>query len=52
MVLGAFAIIYTGKGSSDDMTKHRCICLLNHAYTPVLTILLRRLCNDVGFHRL
>ena len=46
MVLGLFVMIYKGKGSSDDMTKYRCICLLNHAYKLVSTILLRRLAKE------
>ena len=54
-------MVYKGKGSSDDMSKYRCICLLNHAYKLLSAVLLRRLAaeceawlpeNQAGFRRL
>eukprot|EP01050_Picozoa_sp_SAG11_P030122 SAG11_NODE_8779_length_977_cov_1.796128_1_plen_271_part_00 len=41
LVCGLFVMIYKGKGSSDDLTKYRCICLLNHAYKLLSAVLLR-----------
>ena len=40
MICGLFVMIYKGKGSSDDLTKYRCICLLNHAYKLLSAVLL------------
>jgi len=46
LVRGLFVMVYKGKGSSDDMTKYRCICLLNHAYKLLSAVLLRRLVGE------
>ena len=39
-------MIYKGKGSPDDMTKYRCICLLDHAHKVLSTVLLRQLAAE------
>eukprot|EP01050_Picozoa_sp_SAG11_P031238 SAG11_NODE_9617_length_895_cov_5.216080_2_plen_68_part_00 len=46
MVRGLFVMVYKGKGSSDDMSKYRCICLLTHAYKLLSAVLLRRLARE------
>eukprot|EP01048_Picozoa_sp_COSAG05_P015212 COSAG05_NODE_1808_length_4041_cov_7733.319127_5_plen_178_part_00 len=46
MVAGLFVMLYKGKGKTDDRTKYRCICLLNHAYKLLSAVLLRRLVVD------
>ena len=38
--------VLKGKGSSDDMSKYRCICLLTHAYKLLSAVLLRRLARE------
>ena len=61
LVRGLFVMVYKGKGSSDDMSKYRCICLLNHAFKLLSAVLLRRLAaeceawlpeSQAGFRRL
>jgi hypothetical protein len=47
IVLAELITIYKGKGSSDDMTKYRCIGLLTHAYKVLSTLLLKRLLEEV-----
>ena len=47
MVLAELITIFKNKGSSDDMTKYRCIGLLTHAYKVVSTLLLKRLIEEV-----
>jgi hypothetical protein len=47
MVLAELITIFKGKGSSDDMTKYRCIGLLTHAYKVLSTLLLKRLLEEV-----
>jgi exonuclease III len=48
MIEGLFVTIFKNKGSQDDMTKYRCICLLNHAYKLLSSYLLLRLVREVG----
>ena len=36
------------KGSSDDPSTYRCICLLNHAYKVLSVIMLNRLLEKTG----
>lgn len=43
MVTGTFVMIYKNKGSTDDMSKYRMICLLPTAYKMLSTLILRRL---------
>jgi exonuclease III len=43
---GVFIALYKGKGSSQDFTKYRFICLLNHAYKVISTYLLLRLVRE------
>ena len=40
MVAGLFVMLYKGKGKTDDRTKYRCICLLNHAYKLLSAVLI------------
>ena len=50
LVKGIFVPIFKNKGSSDDMTKYRFICLLNHAYKVLSALVLKRMCESVdGF---
>ena len=35
MVVGELIPGYKNKGSKDDMTKSRVLCMLNHAYKPL-----------------
>ena len=37
---GCFIALYKNKGSTQDFTKYRFICLLNHAYKVISTYLL------------
>jgi hypothetical protein len=46
MVWGSFVMVYKGKGFSDDIRKHRCICLLTHAYKLLSAVLMRRLARE------
>ena len=48
MVQGLFVHIFKNKGSQDDMTKYRCICLLNHAFKVMSAYLLLRTLREVG----
>jgi hypothetical protein len=43
---GCFIALYKNKGSSNDFTKYRFICLLNHAYKVISTYLLLRLVRE------
>ena len=45
---GEFVTIFKNKGSSDDMSKYRFICLLSHAYKMLSMYLLRRLLHATG----
>ena len=47
LVLGVFIPLYKNKGSVDDMSKYRFICLLSHAYKLLSAYLLLRLLRDV-----
>ena len=50
LVKGIFVPIFKNKGSTDDMTKYRFICLLNHAYKVLSALVLKRMCESVdGF---
>ena len=50
MVRGLFVTLFKNKGSSEDMSKYRCICLLNHAYKMLSSYLLLRLLREItGF---
>ena len=50
LVLGEFVMLWKKKGSTDDPSKYRCICLLNHLYKILSTIILNRLLEPVdGF---
>ena len=40
---GVFVMLFKNKGSSDDCSKYRMICLLPHAYKMLSTLLLHRL---------
>jgi exonuclease III/uncharacterized C2H2 Zn-finger protein len=48
MVEGQFIMLFKNKGSSDDMSKYRAICLLNHSYKLLSSYLLFRLLKEVG----
>ena len=43
MVTGTFVMLFKNKGSKNDCTKYRMICLLPTAYKMVSTLLLHRL---------
>ena len=43
MTTGVFVMLFKNKGSSDDCSKYRMICLLPHAYKMLSTLLLHRL---------
>ena len=43
MVRGTFVMIYKNKGSHNDCSKYRMICLLPTAYKMLSTLLLRRM---------
>ena len=43
MVKGVFVMLFKNKGSNNDCSKYRMICLLPHAYKMVSTLLLHRL---------
>jgi hypothetical protein len=47
MVEGLFIMLYKNKGSPDDMSKYRAICLLNHSYKLLSSYLLMRLLKEV-----
>ena len=47
MVEGLFVMLDKNKGSSEDMTKYRALCLLNHSYKLLSSYLLMRLLKDV-----
>jgi len=47
MVEGLFVMLYKNKGSKEDMSKYRAICLLNHGYKLISSYLLFRLLKDV-----
>ncbi len=47
MVEGLFIMLFKSKGSPDDMSKYRAICLLNHSYKLLSSYLLFRLLKDV-----
>ena len=50
LACGKFVMVWKRKGSSDDPSKYRCLCLLNHAYKALAIILLQRLLTgSVGF---
>ena len=42
LVVGLFITIFKNKGSSNDFTKYRFICLLNHAFKLLSSYLLRQ----------
>ena len=49
LAVGIFVMIYK-KGSPDDCANYRCICLLNHAYKILSTMLMKRLVKEAdGF---
>ena len=43
IVVSTFVMLFKNKGSSDDCSKYRMICLLPHAYKMISTLLLHRL---------
>jgi len=45
---GLFIALFKNKGSSQDFTKYRFICLLNHAYKVISTYLLLRLVRETS----
>ena len=47
LAVGVFVMLYK-KGSPDDFSNYRCICLLNHAYKILSAILMRRLTTECG----
>jgi hypothetical protein len=47
MVEARFVMLYKNKGSSEDVTKYRALCLLNHGYKLLSSYLLKRLLKDV-----
>ena len=47
MVLGEFVTIYKNKGSTEDMSMYRFICLLTHTYKLLSGWLLRRTVADI-----
>ena len=50
LVCGRFVMLWKRKGSTNDPSKYRCICLLNHAYKILANILLTRLvAGSTGF---
>ena len=42
-ICSIFVMLFKNKGSSDDCSKYRMICLLPHAYKMLSTVLLHRL---------
>ena len=44
------APVYKNKGSSDDFTKYRFICLLSHASKVISVCLLRRLVHETDWY--
>ena len=46
LVRAAFLMLFKNKGSSDDMTKYRCIGLLPHSYKLLSLIMLERLTEE------
>ena len=47
LALGKFMMLWKRKGSTNDPSTYRCICLLNHAYKVLAHILLARLLNEL-----
>ena len=47
MVRGIFCPIWKRKGSVDDMSKHRFVCLLSHVYKVLSALLHKRLIKEV-----
>ena len=48
--IGDFVTIYKNKGSKDDMSKYRFLCMLNHAYKMLSSYLLLWMLKDIeGF---
>ena len=45
LAVGVFVMLYK-KGSADDFSNYRCICLLKHAYKILSVILMRRLTKE------
>jgi len=50
LIQGSFVTIFKNKGSSEDMTKYRFICLLNHASKLLSVCLLRRLVKETNWY--
>ena len=50
LVRGTFVTIFKDKGSPDDMTKYRFICLLNHASKLLSVCQLRRLVEETDHY--
>eukprot|EP01047_Picozoa_sp_COSAG01_P024339 COSAG01_NODE_1502_length_10101_cov_6.907119_7_plen_224_part_00 len=50
MLQGVFCPIYKNKGSAEDLTKYRFICLLSHASKVVSVCLLRRLVTETDWY--
>ena len=46
-VTSHFCPIYKNKGSKNDMSKYRYICLLNHSYKLLSVFLLQRLIDEI-----
>ena len=47
LIEGTFVTIFKQKGSKDDYSKHRFICLLNHAYKLLSSYLLLRTLREI-----
>eukprot|EP01047_Picozoa_sp_COSAG01_P074956 COSAG01_NODE_12690_length_1699_cov_3.740625_2_plen_173_part_00 len=50
MLVGVFCPIFKNKGSPEDLTKYRFICLLSHASKLISVCLLRRMVAETDWY--
>ena len=48
MCVGQFLFLYKNKGSANDTSKYRCLCLLSHFYKLFATVLLHAIQTEIG----